>query len=262
MLVSTIAGVVGATAGVMQWLTSAGAWAVVAVGVVGLAAAAWALAWLWRQQRAVPATVVVMLLVAIAAITGAATDRIVGRPSTQSTAGDSAASTGGEPDIAAATSSLPSQPSRTPTPASTPTPTSTPTPSPSTSASGEDEPASTGGELEPTRTAKGVELSSSYALDLDSVAENWNVERTNLSRGRDVMLSYGVLRTTADVVVVDGEPEHAKCENAVTRQRNIGGEQLRAGQSFCVHTSEKRWAWITLRRYAPSESITFDVTVW
>ncbi|MDT0528821.1 hypothetical protein RM555_07440 [Micromonospora sp. DSM 115977] len=58
---STAAGVVGAVAGVMQWLTSAGAWAVVAVGLAGLAAACWALGWLWMQRRPALATVVVMI---------------------------------------------------------------------------------------------------------------------------------------------------------------------------------------------------------
>ncbi|MDG4792629.1 hypothetical protein [Micromonospora sp. WMMD1082] len=248
LLISTIAGVVGAIAGVMQWLTSAGAWAVVAVGVIGLAAACWALAWLWLQRRAVLATAVVVLLVAIAAVTGAATDRIVGRPT------ESAANADPTGEQARVGNDLPTE-----TPSATPPATTGPPPSPSPTP-----PVPPPAEVssEPTRSEKDVTLSYRYALDLDSEAENWNVELNGIYGGTDLSLGSGRLFTFGDVVVIDGAPEQARCQNAVTRQRGVNSEQIRVGQSFCIHTSERRWAWITVKRYAPSETITFDVVVW
>jgi hypothetical protein len=76
-LVSAIATVIGAVAGVAQWLTSIGAWAVVVLGLVGLAATSWSLSKVWRQRQAVFATLLALLLVVIAGVTGAAADRII-----------------------------------------------------------------------------------------------------------------------------------------------------------------------------------------
>ncbi|MFY1635203.1 hypothetical protein ACN27F_18330 [Solwaraspora sp. WMMB335] len=76
-LVSAIATVIGAAAGVAQWLTSIGAWAVVVLGLVGLAATSWSLSKVWRDRQAVFATLLALLLVVIAGVTGAAIDRII-----------------------------------------------------------------------------------------------------------------------------------------------------------------------------------------
>ncbi|MFG2008369.1 hypothetical protein ACGFNF_04775 [Micromonospora sp. NPDC048868] len=258
MLVSTAAGVVGAVAGVMQWLTSAGAWAVVAVGLAGLAAACWALGWLWMQRRPVLATVVVLILVVLSAVTGAATDRIVGRSTGKPTTVAATPTPDDRP-----TSAVPTSPTSAPTSPATPTgrPTDpTEAPDPSTTAS-----PTSDGVKPPSRTEKGVTLSMSYSLDLDSTVTNWKVQYGySLGQGLDVYLNRGSppVRTPGDVVVVDGTPSESACETSVTRQNDILSEQLRTDQSFCVRTTEKRWAWLTVKRYEPGKTLTFDVIVW
>ncbi|MCL7461003.1 hypothetical protein AB0I85_04185 [Micromonospora echinofusca] len=258
MLVSTAAGVVGAVAGVMQWLTSAGAWAVVAVGLAGLVAACWALAWLWVQRRSVLATVVVLFLVILSAVTGAATDRIVGRAPA---AGDRAAVAATPTPDGRPTSAVPTSPTPAPTHPATPTgrPTDpTDTPDPSTTAS-----PTPAGTKPPSRTQDDVTLSVYYFLDLDSAATNWNVQSGyGLGRAGDLLLGPAGVETPGDVVVIAGKPSQSACEMSVTRQRGIGGGQIRAGQSFCVQTTEKRWAWLTIKRYEPERTLTFDVIVW
>ncbi|WP_334607832.1 hypothetical protein [Micromonospora sp. CPCC 205546] len=256
---STVAGVVGAVAGVMQWLTSAGAWAVVAVGLAGLAAACWALGWLWMQRRPVLATLVVLFLVVLSAVTGAATDRIVGRdPAGARTPVAATPSPEDRPTPAVPTVAIPT-PTRSATPTGGPTD-PTDAPDPSTSAS-----PTSGGVKSPSRTGEGVTLSLSYSLDLDSTAPNWNVQYGYSSgQGVDVHLSRGSppVRTPGDVVVIDGTPSESACETSVTRQNEILSEQLRTGQSFCVRTTERRWAWLTVKRYEPGKTLTFDVIVW
>lgn len=258
VLVSTVAGVVGAVAGVMQWLTSAGAWAVVAVGLAGLAAACWALGWLWMQRRPVLATVVVMILVVLSAVTGAATDRIVGRSTGKPTTVAATPTPDDRP-----TSAVPTSPTSAPTSPATPTgrptdPTDAPAPSSTVS------PTSVGPQS-PSRTETGVALSVNYSLDLDSAATNWNVRSGyGLDQGGDLHLRGGSrpVRTPGDVVVIDGAPSQIACETSTVRQKDIGSTQVRTGQSFCVQTTEKRWAWLTVKRYEPGRTLTFDVIVW
>lgn len=109
-----------------------------------------------------------------------------------------------------------------------------------------------------------VTLTRSYAADLDSMAPNWNVGRSNSFESQDLIYDEtvqgdddGYINGT-EAAPVSEPVDFATCAAATgyaTRQR------ISAGDRFCLRTSDKRFAYLTIRGAGQGEAV-FDIVVW
>ncbi|WP_166379396.1 hypothetical protein [Catellatospora methionotrophica] len=250
---SAIATVVSTVVALLEFLTDLGALAIVLLGAIALGFAGWGLARSWINRQALPATFLLLAVIAVSAAVGAAGDRLL-RPEQTVVA---ASQPGG------AQSPTPGTPTGDPGPSVAPS-ASAPVPSPSAAVS--PEATSAAGQPAVKRAAKGVTLPVYYSMDLDSDAPNWGVVRNAIS-GWDIRGAVGVgpygIASYRDMTLVSGEPIHQTCEAATALLRGVEQEKTRAGTAFCVKTGEGRWAWVKITGVDKSSGeVTLDLHVW
>ncbi|MFC4068717.1 hypothetical protein [Actinoplanes subglobosus] len=116
-----------------------------------------------------------------------------------------------------------------------------------------------------SRQETGVLLPYSYALDLDTTATNWDVENASVYKNGDIYYATTarMIQTRADIAIVSGDPSYRACEDSMDRRdRAISRDDVVVGLTFCVRTSEQKWAWLKLTKFDRGKSMTYDITVW
>lgn len=116
------------------------------------------------------------------------------------------------------------------------------------------------------RSGEGIQMVSDTSLDLDSDAPNWDA-RTFTHRGADLYLDpnrfIGGLDAPRLIVTTGKERSPATCNAQTALEGTIKWDDLRSGTTACVVTSERRWAWVEVRKYSPDPlKLTVDVVVW
>jgi hypothetical protein len=161
----------------------------------------------------------------------------------------------------------PSTPAPSPTAsASTVTPTITPT-----TVSPTPDPTPLGSTPTTWRSTKGkspLTLSLGYGADIDSKNPAWDVEYAAREQRFDLQLGTVDLGpyVKSDLAVVSGRAAYETCSDATGYTKNgIRRREAKPGMSFCLRTSEKRLAFITIKKLSPQDlptQIQLDVTVW
>jgi serine/threonine protein kinase len=109
-------------------------------------------------------------------------------------------------------------------------------------------------------------LSENYSADLDTRDPAWDVAlfaASTPSARYDIGVPiYEALdnNTKSDLAVVSGPRSFGTCRSATGYSGSVEG--LRAGKKVCVKTSERRLAFITIKKVEVGPQIVFDVTVW
>jgi hypothetical protein len=153
-----------------------------------------------------------------------------------------------------ATASPPSS-SGPPPPATTTTPAPDPTPTVTVRRSTKDKPPLT--------------LTSDYDADLDSLEPAWGVNRDR-EDGYDIEFyssGAGQLITNdfvgVDLAEVSGPPSFETCQTATNYKTELTANEAKKGVEVCVRTSEKRFAFVQIKKIlGDREGIQMDVTVW
>jgi hypothetical protein len=108
-----------------------------------------------------------------------------------------------------------------------------------------------------------IVLTEGYTVDLDSEADDWEVQTSN--SGGDLYFGYdGGMDTSSDVAFLQGEPDVDRCRATTELHNRASQSQIGTGVSFCLReTTEGRVAWITVRdiRNGPNQ-LVLDVVVW
>jgi hypothetical protein len=111
-----------------------------------------------------------------------------------------------------------------------------------------------------------IVFSSSYSVDLDSDAPDWDVSDTS-GAGWDLYFysspSSGPQLSTREVSLVDHVPTEAECDNATVLQPKLPREQTRQGVQMCMRTTEDRLAYVHIASIdEDAGTIAVDVIVW
>jgi hypothetical protein len=136
----------------------------------------------------------------------------------------------------------------------------TTTPPPTTGPSGDDSTV-----LRQSGTSP-IVFSSSYSIDLDSDAPDWDVSDTS-GAGWDLYFytspSSGPQLSTREVSLVDHVPTEAECDDATVLQAQLPREETRQGVQMCMRTTEDRLAYVHIASIdEDAETIAVDVIVW
>ena len=193
----------------------------------------------WRDHQAV-ATIISALMGAIVVITVAAVFRPIVNVFT------------GPPPSPTPTS--PATPVPPPNPAPRPTPAPDPTP--------------TGVTVRRSSGDNPLALSQSYSADLDSMNPGWDVKyaatlsRFDIGYAREGWLSA---RSSSDLAIVSDTASYDVCSTATSYRQSLDRNEVKEGINLCVRTSEKRYAFMTIKKLVggdyPTE-IQLDVIVW
>jgi hypothetical protein len=107
-----------------------------------------------------------------------------------------------------------------------------------------------------------VTISGNYSIDLDSRSANWGVGPGRQPNGDIFVLSpTNAVFPYGDFIRVSERASYSDCENSTERSRgNIPDDERQANATFCVRTSDGRWARVTLRTISPKISV--DILVW
>ncbi|MFI8093932.1 hypothetical protein ACIF9R_37450 [Streptomyces sp. NPDC086080] len=116
------------------------------------------------------------------------------------------------------------------------------------------------------RSGEGIDMVADISLDLDSDAPNWDA-RTFTHKGADLYLDPngfgGGLDAPRLIVTTGKERSPTTCYAQTALVGTIEWDDLRSGVTACVVTTERRWAWVEVRKYAPDPlKLTVDVVVW
>jgi hypothetical protein len=137
-----------------------------------------------------------------------------------------------------------------------PMPTITPTPTPDTD----------GVTLRRSTEDNPLVLTAGYAPDLDSKVGNWDVQEAyqgQMVLRKDVHFTAAAL--SGDLAVVSGSDNYETCQNATAYQPRVTKYELEPGMKLCVRTTEKRLAFVAIKKISGSGSskqIGLDVKVW
>ncbi|MDN5920664.1 MAG: hypothetical protein L0I76_37115, partial [Pseudonocardia sp.] len=109
-------------------------------------------------------------------------------------------------------------------------------------------------------------ISLEYSVDLDSAQPNWKIQSGNTGPGVDVMYyetrqgkDDGLIQGAGgDVARVQGSRSYRTCEAATGY---TGEVKAAPWASYCVRTSERRFAYLTVRSEGAGQGV-FDVVVW
>jgi hypothetical protein len=144
----------------------------------------------------------------------------------------------------------PSPPPTTPPPTET-TPTRAPDPTPTFKVR-----RSTGNKL--------LTLSGEYSADLDSMDAAWDVERTTSGEDMDVLFYHGDLYAeNGDLSIVSAAAKYETCRATTGYEESIYRTDLDPGLKVCFRTSEKRYAFVTVKKVSEARNqIELSVTVW
>ena len=111
-------------------------------------------------------------------------------------------------------------------------------------------------------------LTAGYSADLDTMDPAWDVEYSARNARLDINFSgsFGLISQSAtDLALVDGPASYDTCLKATGYTKDSVEDQLQAGSTVCVRTSEKRYAFLTVKKLVPRDNpdkIQLDVTVW
>ncbi len=169
-------------------------------------------------------------------------------------------------------SSSSASPPNSPTPSSTATGAAQPSPSATvaSSPSPSSPPAAVAVGPTPRRATAGVPLTLTpyYAVDLDSLARDWDVSyNPNQSRFDLLLWPNGHIispgGSTADLAAVSGPVSYDTCVTATGYSRDVAPV---SGAEYCVRTSENRHAFLQVTKMEgntnqPSD-VQLEVTVW
>jgi eukaryotic-like serine/threonine-protein kinase len=117
-----------------------------------------------------------------------------------------------------------------------------------------------GSEVRRRTGADRIRLAPGYAVDLDSLADDWAVQRGN----GDLYLEQS--GTQIDVQNGDLSPvsgttaDYATCARATTYYSRVDLRNLTVPSSYCVRTSENRYAFFAV--LDTTGPVVLDVTVW
>jgi hypothetical protein len=138
-----------------------------------------------------------------------------------------------------------------------PTPTPTPTPEPTSAVT-----------VRRSTADYPLTLSGGYSADLDSMNSAWDVKyAATISRFDLSFNSVGLSgHSKSDLAVVSGPASYETCSNATAySEGGVSRNEAKPGMKLCARTSEKRYAFITIKKLLPKDypkEIQLDVTVW
>ena len=107
-----------------------------------------------------------------------------------------------------------------------------------------------------------IRLTPNYSVDLDSLDPDWEIGRNS---GQDVYLGSGAdslytYNGTDLAPVPTTTPDFATCQKPLPYGTRIKLESLQVPASYCVRTSERRYAFLTVLDV--TGPVVLDVTVW
>lgn len=127
---------------------------------------------------------------------------------------------------------------------------------------------------EPTETVRRsthdkppLTLTTGYSADLDATTLSWDVQYSASNSRFDIRYSYGSINgvSAGDFAVVTGPAVYETCLTASGYARSIRRNEIQPGVTACARTSEKRYAFVTIKKLVPRDNpkqIQLDVTVW
>jgi hypothetical protein len=179
-----------------------------------------------------------LLVTAIATVLAVTDDRPTGGPGSEDTA---------SPSTPSQTPDASPTPSASPT-ASSPTPTPDPTPS---------------NEVRRSTGDNALTLSNAYEIDMDSMDRDWGVHYSDVSPDRDLAYDWGGLNGAGDMAIVSGPVKYETCQDTTAYKQGIDEDELENGLKICVRTSEKRYAFVTIKKIVGDrDHLQLGVTVW
>ena len=105
-----------------------------------------------------------------------------------------------------------------------------------------------------------MKLSDRYEADLDSARPDWHVQETG---GVDADISYNAGQLSAEVAKVSGQPRYETCEIETGYTGLVEYGDLKPGTSVCIRTTERRYAFATVKKIDDERGqIQLDVVVW
>jgi hypothetical protein len=110
---------------------------------------------------------------------------------------------------------------------------------------------------------KVLTLTDGYSADLDSTDPSWDVKYDE-NQYKDIELYYrGLIAENGDMAVVSGAPRYETCRDATAYQAEIEESALDSGLKVCIRTSEKRHAFVTVKKVTDEGNrVQLDVVVW
>lgn len=113
-------------------------------------------------------------------------------------------------------------------------------------------------------TSQPIGLNVWHQADLDSLDGDWGVQSVPGPRGGDISNSPNSevisSRGGAEIAPVKGPLAYETCENATAYTSEVDLAEVDPGATYCVRTSGKRFAYITL--VGLDQPVMLDVTVW
>ncbi|MGH3896669.1 MAG: serine/threonine protein kinase [Pseudonocardiaceae bacterium] len=108
-----------------------------------------------------------------------------------------------------------------------------------------------------------LRLTANYYADLDSLAPDWEVANRGVD-GADLYLDSSgstlYSKNGADFAPVSGPPDYTTCQKETAYFPGINVNDDRSGFSFCVRTSNRRFAFVTI--VDPKMPVALDITIW
>ncbi len=219
-----------------------------AAGVVTVLGIGLLYRWGRRPQRHVTRHFVLPVLITVV---GAATAGVLGGLELRPAAGSA------EPGADPSTTTAGPTTGSTTEPATDPTTTTKAVAATTTTTSGVARPA--GGEPSVHRSGP-VTISADFAIDLDSTGENGGVT-DDISEKVDFRYDK-ILGIRADhFLLLPGTPSYQECVSGTGRIAEASQSDVDPGESFCVKTSEGRWARLAVVE-SDRAALKFDVVVW
>jgi hypothetical protein len=121
-----------------------------------------------------------------------------------------------------------------------------------------------------TEPSQPLTLSLNYKADLDSQNSNWDVVSPAYGSRFDIGFNSvglgGYSSSGNDAAIVSGPASYETCSAATNYSKAyITRSKATPGMNLCVRTSEKRYAFLTIKKLLPRDSATqieLDVRVW
>jgi hypothetical protein len=144
--------------------------------------------------------------------------------------------------------------SPTPSPATDPPNETTPTPTPDSTPSTE---------VRRSTGDKVLTLSNAYEIDLDSMDRDLGVHYSDVDPDRDLAYDWGGLNGAGDMAIISGPVKYETCQDATAYKQGVDEDELENGLKICVRTSEKRYAFVTIKKIiGDRDQLQLGVTVW
>jgi hypothetical protein len=91
----------------------------------------------------------------------------------------------------------------------------------------------------------------------------WEVHYSDVDPDMDLAFDYGGLSGAGDIAIVSGPAKYETCRDTTAYKQGLDEDELENGLKACVRTSEKRLAFVTIKKIIGDRNqIQLDVTVW